>query len=571
MHFRAPRRFLCGLSLMASLVLTVFLMRSTELRPRTTPTLLRNYPSKALLHDKDTYDPPFLVPAKPRYPFADDPQDVRVHRDENLLLSKEGEQPQPSFHEGKQPPPLDQGRQPRQQALLEKGADKVGQRVFTLKFLEDYGDSTKPPEPDLNKQGKLGQMLIEAKKRHGDWPPDSEKNHIRLLPARVGGLKEQQPPLLEGTLKEADELWNLLQPATKKPVPDTSQQIARGHCVPKHHVFFGKVHKTGSSTVANILQRYGFTRHLNFVLPRKRIHARSYNYITMPGQQVTRDKLIPPPLGEHFDILWNHAVYDSPFYHSIMPEDTVYVSILRQPLQQFQSAFEYYGHIPGSFLYNILQKNVSNPLSLYLHNPSLYEWPGAYTSYIRNKQAQDLGMRNVHVVNDTLRGQYIQQLGREFDLVMITEFFDESLVLLRRLLCWRVRDILYVPKNKNMYKKERVFSAEDMQLHRKLNVADYDLYEFFLERFNDTVAKQGPDFHDEVNYIKNLLPRLQIHCSNPNSVSPLTIVASRWNEAFSVGPEDCKLMMKHELLFLDDIMVDAIRRYQRSAAQAMQS
>ena len=147
--------------------------------------------------------------------------------------------------------------------------------------------------------------------------------------------------------------------------------------------------------MANILQRYGFTRKLNFVLPRKRIHSRSYNYITMPGQAVSRDKLIPPPVGEHYDIMWNHAIYNSQFYHSILPPDTTYVSILRQPLQQFQSAFEYYGHIPGSFLYKILQKNVSNPLSLYLQQPSIYEWPGAYTSYIRNKQSQDLSL--IHI------------------------------------------------------------------------------------------------------------------------------------------------------------------------------
>ena len=318
--------------------------------------------------------------------------------------------------------------------------------------------------------------------------------------------------------------------------------------------------------MANILQRYGFTRQLNFVLPRRRMHTTSYNYITKVGEAVSHDRLIPPPLGEHYDILWNHGIYDSQFYHSILPADTVYVSILRQPLQQFQSAFEYYGHIPGSFLHKILQKNVSNPLSLYLQQPSLYEWPGAYTSYIRNKQSQDLGMKNVHVLNDTLRREYIQQLGKEFQLVMITEFFDESLVLLRRLMCWSVKDVLYIPKNKNVYKKKRVFSAKDRAEHRKLNVADYDLYNFFLKRFSDTVARQKPDFRKEVAYFKKLLQSVQSHCSRPGGPPVLKVPSTQWSAQFTVGPEDCKLMQKHELLFLDDLMVDSIRRYQKSAS-----
>ena len=323
--------------------------------------------------------------------------------------------------------------------------------------------------------------------------------------------------------------------------------------------------------MANILQRYGFTRQLNFVLPRRRMHTTSYNYITKVGEAVSHDRLIPPPLGEHYDILWNHGIYDSQFYHSILPADTVYVSILRQPLQQFQSAFEYYGRSSGSPLYNIMQVNVSNPLSLYLQQPSLYNGREVYTSYIRNKQSEDLGMRTEHVLNDTMRREYIQQLGKEFQLVMITEFFDESLVLLRRLMCWSVKDVLYIPKNKNVYKKKRVFSAKDRAEHRKLNVADYDLYNFFLKRFSDTVAKQKPDFRKEVAYFKELLQNVQSYCSQVGGASVLEVPRTQWNAQFTVGPEDCRLMQKPVLPFLNDLMVDGVRKYKESVERAKKS
>ena len=38
-------------------------------------------------------------------------------------------------------------------------------------------------------------------------------------------------------------------------------------CTPKNHIFFLKTHKTGSSTILNILYRYGDSRNLTFALP----------------------------------------------------------------------------------------------------------------------------------------------------------------------------------------------------------------------------------------------------------------------------------------------------------------
>ncbi|XP_076450918.1 galactosylceramide sulfotransferase-like [Babylonia areolata] len=249
-------------------------------------------------------------------------------------------------------------------------------------------------------------------------------------------------------------------------------------CSPRPQPFFekvGQVHKAGSSTVANILQRYGFARGLNFVLPRKRVHSQSYNYLSLPNQTLTLQHLIPPPSGQHYHLLWNHAIYDGRFFHQLMPRDTFFFAILRHPLAQFVSSFEYYGRMTGGKMKSALERNDTNPLALYLHYPDMFPWQGGPLSYTRNKQSQDLGMNVSHVQNGTLRRQYLQQLGRDFHWVMITEYFDESLVILRRLLCWEIRDILYIPRNKNPFKKNRVFTPEDRQVHYLLNEADYDL------------------------------------------------------------------------------------------------
>ncbi|XP_066270853.1 galactosylceramide sulfotransferase-like, partial [Branchiostoma lanceolatum] len=48
---------------------------------------------------------------------------------------------------------------------------------------------------------------------------------------------------------------------------------------------------------------------------------------------------------------------------------------------------------------------------------------------------------------------FLTDLEREFTTVMILEYFDESLVLLRRLMCWQIKDILYdkTPKKLQSY------------------------------------------------------------------------------------------------------------------------
>ena len=68
-------------------------------------------------------------------------------------------------------------------------------------------------------------------------------------------------------------------------------------------------------------------------------------------------------------------------------------------------------------------------------------------SFIRNLMMFDLGLSYRYFQNYTAVKNYINYLNKEFDLVMIMDYFDKSLVLLKRLLCWEIDDILYVKLN----------------------------------------------------------------------------------------------------------------------------
>ena len=48
-----------------------------------------------------------------------------------------------------------------------------------------------------------------------------------------------------------------------------------------------------------------------------------------------------------------------------------------------------------------------------------------------------------------------RELDAQFDLVLILERFDESLVLLQDLMCWPTEDIVYLKQNERIAKASR--------------------------------------------------------------------------------------------------------------------
>ncbi len=70
-------------------------------------------------------------------------------------------------------------------------------------------------------------------------------------------------------------------------------------------------------------------------------------------------------------------------------------------------------------------------------------------------------------------------MDRVFSLVMIAEYFDESLVLLRRLLSWDLNDVLYISLNMRTPDSKSSLSSENMSKIRAWNAIDSVLYDHF--------------------------------------------------------------------------------------------
>ncbi|XP_066300955.1 galactose-3-O-sulfotransferase 2-like [Branchiostoma lanceolatum] len=325
-------------------------------------------------------------------------------------------------------------------------------------------------------------------------------------------------------------------------------RVSSGACRAKvKNVVFLKVHKAASTTVASIFQRFGWKNNLTFVLP---THYR--DYIGWPHHIKPQD-ILPSPTGG-YNILCDHVVYDDRILRTLMPDDTVSVAILREPLSHLKSVFHWW-HLEQK--YNISSHSGSDVVSSFLDNPVYYETrfssnvenlrPFVYT---RNFQSYDFGFP-IHLSDhDQVVQKFLETVKTQFDLVMIMEYFDESLVLLKRLLCWDLADILYLgfQRSRSYSYKTAKISTETVEKHRQWSKVDYNMYDYFNESLWKMIQdEEQRGFHSEVRHFRSVLQEVKEYCSilpkgYIKSLKPVPkkmILASQWNDAISLDELFC--------------------------------
>lgn len=106
----------------------------------------------------------------------------------------------------------------------------------------------------------------------------------------------------------------------------------------------------------------------------------------------------------------------------------------------------------------------------------------------------------------------ITKLDRDFELVLIMEYFDESLILLKKALCWTLQDILYVKFNQRQHKPKIQISDKVKQNIRQWNKADVMLYDYFNGTLWRKIQDYGPSFWDDLNDFRRINYKMQSSC-----------------------------------------------------------
>ncbi|XP_076349211.1 galactosylceramide sulfotransferase-like isoform X1 [Tachypleus tridentatus] len=247
----------------------------------------------------------------------------------------------------------------------------------------------------------------------------------------------------------------------------------------KTNVVFLKTHKTGSSSIQNVLMRFGYNQDLLFALPKKGNyfgHPRPFHHAMIPN-------LTKPVTGKsHYNIFTHHTRFNYLELKRSMPENTVFITILRDPVELFESLYSYYS----------LNDFYKTPLSHFSVNISEENSDMRFGDKIgRNQMSFDLGLEVKDFENVSVLRDFTVKLNEEFDLVMITEQIDESLILLQNLLCWEIDDVVTFKLNaRNEKFIKRLTPSVRLRL-QKVNYADQVLYNFFKERLAEKIQNFG--------------------------------------------------------------------------------
>ncbi|XP_077863599.1 galactosylceramide sulfotransferase-like [Saccoglossus kowalevskii] len=278
---------------------------------------------------------------------------------------------------------------------------------------------------------------------------------------------------------------------TTQPAPTTPST-----CQPAENIVFIKTHKTGSTSLHCIFCRYGYANKLSFVFSKRNTkngHIRKVHIA---------ESVILPPIGGavnssfKYNILTGHVSYKRATINSFMEDNSIYVTILREPAMQLESHMNFFKH----------RKQVMASIQTFLKNPHT-----ARNTAGRNNQLREFGLSFESTLKEAVVNETIIRLDKEFDLVLILEYFDESLILLKHLLCWSFEDIIYLAQNQRTT-RETITDTFRHNVYRWSN-ADYLFYNYFNRTLWEKIRQFGPRFEVELAHFRGLLKEHNDQCS----------------------------------------------------------
>ncbi|XP_039608201.1 galactose-3-O-sulfotransferase 2-like [Polypterus senegalus] len=265
----------------------------------------------------------------------------------------------------------------------------------------------------------------------------------------------------------------------------STEQHSPQSCQPKTNVMFLKTHKTASSTVLNLLYRFGEKHNLTFALPIKYLldYPKFFSSRSVKG--------FPLQDGQHYNIMCNHMRFNRPEVQKVMPADTFYFSILRNPVTMAESSYSYFKFLAPSF-------NRSASFEDFIADPWQYYVPHLrYNHLARNLLWFDFGFD--HNANFSLQSAQagVAEIQQSFHLILLAEYFDQSMVLLRDALCWSLDDIVTFRLNFRSNETQwRLSPAQEDRL-KVWNAMDWYLYQTFNKTFWQKVESFGKSRMDQ--------------------------------------------------------------------------
>ncbi|XP_065562144.1 galactosylceramide sulfotransferase-like isoform X1 [Artemia franciscana] len=162
---------------------------------------------------------------------------------------------------------------------------------------------------------------------------------------------------------------------------------------------------------------------------------------------------------------------------------------------------------------------------------------------------------------------FVDGVEKKFDLVMIKEKMEESIVLLKHLLCWEYKDLVYLKLNSRAQNEKKKLSVNQADKLRKWLKADNYLYMKLRAVFDRKVEQFGyKKMEEEKKKLSSVTKQIMEGClSGKKKPADENLIQEMRKSA------GCRLFALDEYSFLDEIKIAQWKRADKKELQSVGS
>ena len=238
--------------------------------------------------------------------------------------------------------------------------------------------------------------------------------------------------------------------------------------------------------------------------------------------------------------------FNSSEIRKIMPADSFYVSILRDPAEVFESTFHYYYYNVPSFRRGPKQDDPES-VEIWLNNTNKYFNPQERSGlwfYAKNHAMFDFGYNAVFKNKDEIE-KTIQEIDQIFDFILISNYMDESLVLLADMLCCPLAEVSSIVLNARA-ESEKQDKSRMKRISKKVrewNKADSALFDYFNKSLWNKIEKFGYQrMEHEVTKLQAINQNLMNQCSDGKKLHYNELKNAPWKNMHLYEPKEIKIV-----------------------------
>lgn len=264
------------------------------------------------------------------------------------------------------------------------------------------------------------------------------------------------------------------------------------------------------------LNRYAANEDLNVAIPAKGNYLSS---ATLFNKSVFLDT---PWNSLQFQVFTLHNRWNYDDLIALMGYSTKIFTIVRDPVDLFESMYSY-AHLGGSYG-NLSLKDFIRAISTnqtFLKTTAKNRKAGRFG---RNQISWDLGIEPSRYDDKQFIAERIKEFDAQFQLVMVAERFEESLILLRHLLCWPIEHVTHLVLNQRKKEKTVELTWSERLILKDWLQADYQIYDYYVKVFDEKVNQFNrmherndgcsftPAMQEEVAWLKEADANLKSRC-----------------------------------------------------------